>query len=117
MGPDPLLHAARRTSHVARSKILQYVYIAYYRRVNAINWQPKALRQLRKIDAHAAEQIRKAVTAELADLSRARNVKALVGHEYGYRLRVGNYRVFFDFDGTVRIVSIEEVKKRNERTY
>ncbi len=26
-------------------------------------------------------------------------------------------RVLFDFDGAVRIVVIEEVKKRNERTY
>lgn len=56
-------------------------------------------------------------TTELIDLSTARNVKALTNHEYGYRLRVGNYRVFFDFDGAVRIVSIEEVKKRDERTY
>ena len=85
--------------------------------MNAINWQPKALRQLRKIDAHAGQQIRKAVTSELADLSAARNVKALTGHEYGYRLRVGSYRVFFEFDGAVRIVSIEEVRKRDERTY
>jgi mRNA-degrading endonuclease RelE of RelBE toxin-antitoxin system len=58
-----------------------------------------------------------AVTAELVDLSSARNVKALKGHEYGYRLRVGNYRVFFEFDGAVRIVSVEEVRKRDERTY
>jgi mRNA-degrading endonuclease RelE of RelBE toxin-antitoxin system len=85
--------------------------------VNAINWQPKALRQLRKIDAAASKQIRSAVTTELIDLSTARNVKALTNHEYGYRLRVGNYRVFFDFDGAVRIVSIEEVRKRDERTY
>jgi mRNA-degrading endonuclease RelE of RelBE toxin-antitoxin system len=85
--------------------------------VNSINWQPKALRQLRKIDVHAGKQIRVAVTGELADLSTARNVKALVSHEYGYRLRVGNYRVFFEYDGAVRIVSIEEVRKRDERTY
>ena len=85
--------------------------------MNAINWQPKALRQLRKIDAHAGKQIRLAVSDELIDLSLARNVKALTNHEYGYRLRVGNYRVFFNFDGAVRIVSIEEVKKRDERTY
>ena len=64
--------------------------------MNAINWQPKALRQLRKIDAHAGKQIRAAVSSELLDLSKARNVKALVNHAYGYRLRVGNYRVFFD---------------------
>lgn len=85
--------------------------------MNAINWQPKALRQLRKIDAHAGKQIRATVSTELLDLSTARNVKALTNHEYAYRLRVGNYRVFFDFDGAVRIVSIEEVRKRDERTY
>jgi mRNA-degrading endonuclease RelE of RelBE toxin-antitoxin system len=86
-------------------------------RVNSINWQPKALRQLRKIDPQAGKQIRAAVTTELADLSKARNVKSLTNHEYGYRLRVGSYRVFFEFDGTVRIVSVEEVRRRDERTY
>jgi mRNA-degrading endonuclease RelE of RelBE toxin-antitoxin system len=85
--------------------------------VNSINWQPKALRQLRKIDAHAGKKIRAAVSTELLDLSKARNVTALTNHEHDYRLRVGNYRVFFDFDGAVRIVSVEEVKKRDERTY
>lgn len=85
--------------------------------MNTINWQPKALRQLRKIDAHAGKKIRTAVNSELADLSSAKNVKALTDHEHGYRLRVGNYRVFFDFDGAVRIVCIEEVRKRDERTY
>lgn len=85
--------------------------------MNSVNWQPKALRQLRKIDAQAGKQIRTAVTAELVDLSEARNVKALTNHEYGYRLRVGSYRVFFEFDGTVHIVTIEEVRKRDERTY
>jgi mRNA interferase RelE/StbE len=85
--------------------------------VNSIDWQPKALRQLRKIDARAGKQIRDAVSTELVDLAQARNVKALTHHEYGYRLRVGNYRVFFDFDGAVRIVRIEEVRKRDERTH
>ena len=61
--------------------------------------------------------IRGAVTAELADLSAARNVEALTDHKYDYRLRVGNYRVFFNFDGSVHIVTVEEVKKRDERTY
>jgi mRNA interferase RelE/StbE len=85
--------------------------------VNAINRQPKALRQPRKIDAHTGKQIREAVSTELLDLSKARNVKALTNLDYGYRLRVGNYRVFFDIDGAVRIVSIEEVRKRDECTY
>jgi mRNA interferase RelE/StbE len=93
------------------------VSLTYHDFVNAIDWQPKALRQLRKLDAHTGKQIRAAVSTELVDLSMARSVKALSNHEYGYRLRVGSYRVFFDFDGAVRIVSIEEVKKRDERTY
>jgi len=75
------------------------------------------LRQLRKIEAAANAKIRNAVTDELSDLSLARNVKALVHHECDYRLRVGNYRVFFNFDGAVHIVMIEEVRKRDERTY
>ena len=58
-----------------------------------------------------------AVSTELVDLNAARNVKSLTNHEYGYRLRVGDHRVFFDYDGDVRIVSIEEVRKRDERTY
>ncbi|MES3015715.1 MAG: hypothetical protein V4750_18555 [Pseudomonadota bacterium] len=58
--------------------------------MNLIDWQPKALKQLRKIDAQTGKQIRTAVTAELADMTTARNVKALTDHEYGYRLRVGS---------------------------
>lgn len=45
------------------------------------------------------------------------NVKALAGHDCAYRLRVGNYRVMFDWDGAVKVISIQEVKKRDERTY
>ncbi len=85
--------------------------------MNSIFWQPKALRQLRKIEPKANAQIRAAVSQELVDLSAARNVKALTNHEYDYRLRVGSYRVFFNFDGAVHIVTVEEVKKRDERTY
>ncbi|MEY2729262.1 MAG: type II toxin-antitoxin system RelE family toxin [Betaproteobacteria bacterium] len=84
---------------------------------NTILWQPQALRQLRKLQAGDNLLVRTAVQRELADLSASRQVKALVGHEYGYRLRVGRWRVLFDFDGEVHIVSIEEVRKRDERTY
>lgn len=85
--------------------------------MNKISWQPRALRQLRKLDAPVNKQIRSAVSAELVDLKAARNVKQLVDHQFGYRLRVGRYRVFFNFEGAVHIVLIEEVKIRNERTY
>ena len=45
------------------------------------------------------------------------NVKRLTKHEYGYRLRIGDWRIIFEFDGAVKVISIEEVKRRNERTY
>lgn len=45
------------------------------------------------------------------------DIKALENHQNDYRLRVGNYRVLFDFDNEIRIVAIEEVRKRDERTY
>ena len=85
--------------------------------MNSIFWEPRALRQLRKVEPKPNAEIRAAVSNELVDLSSARNVKALTHHEHGYRLRVGNYRVFFNFDGSVHIVTVEEVKKRDERTY
>jgi mRNA interferase RelE/StbE len=85
--------------------------------VNDIYWQPKALRQLRKLDPKVVDQIRRAVSVELVDLKQAKQVKALTNHVFGYRLRVGNYRVFFNVDGVVRIATIEEVRKRDERTY
>ena len=86
--------------------------------MNRIEWQPKALKQLRKIDAQHGAAIRQSVSTELLDLATARNVKALTNHQYGHRLRVGQYRVFFNFEGgKAQIVHIEEVKKRDERTY
>jgi mRNA-degrading endonuclease RelE of RelBE toxin-antitoxin system len=59
--------------------------------------------------------IREAKT--LASFPACQNVKALTNHQYEYRWRVGRYRVFFNFDGIVSIVFIEEVKKRDEHTY
>jgi mRNA-degrading endonuclease RelE of RelBE toxin-antitoxin system len=86
--------------------------------MNDIQWKPKALKQLRMIDSRDSAAIRRGVNTELGALQASRNVKALVNHTFGYRLRVGNYRVFFDLEsGTTSIVHIEEVRKRDERTY
>lgn len=53
----------------------------------------------------------------LANWPDCRNVKPLANHEYGYRLRVGRYRVLFDVRDGIRIIEIREVRKRDERTY
>ena len=39
------------------------------------------------------------------------------GHRFDYRLRVGRYRVLFNYADVVKIIEIQEVKKRDERTY
>ena len=84
--------------------------------MNTIKWHTKALKQLRKIDRQDNAAIRFAVNA-LAGMPDCQGVKPLTNHRYSYRLRVGRYGVLFDYDGEVRIVEIQEVKKRDERTY
>lgn len=84
--------------------------------MNTINWTPKATKQLRKLDRQHQQTIVLAVRS-LKDMPDCQNVKSLTKHEYGYRLRVGNYRVLFDWDGGIRVVEVQEVRIRNENTY
>ncbi|MBX3628555.1 MAG: type II toxin-antitoxin system RelE/ParE family toxin [Nitrosomonas sp.] len=85
--------------------------------MNEINWKPKALQQIEKIKTAA---VRKKIFTEIQALAyfpNCRGVKKLANHDYSYRLRVGDYRVFFEFDGSMYIIDIQEVKKCNENTY
>ena len=84
--------------------------------MNSIHWTRKAVKQLLKLHSVHQIQVRDAVSL-LSGMPDIGNVKALAGHDYAYRLRVGNYRVMFDWDGAIKVVSIQEVKKRDERTY
>jgi len=80
-----------------------------------IEWTTKALKQLKKITENDQKTIVFAVR-ELKNWPNCRHVKPLKGRE-GYRLRVGRYRIIFDVQNILKIVTIEEVKKRDERTY
>lgn len=82
--------------------------------MNNIIYQPKAVKQLRKIPNN--REIRDKING-LTNMPNCANVKKLTNHQYDYRLRVGHYRVMFNHDGVISIVSIEEVKKRDDRTY
>ena len=84
--------------------------------MNAIEWKIKAIKQLRKIHPVSQKAIKNTVQG-LKNFPDSTDVKALTHHQYDYRLRVGNYRVFFDYADKIKIVTIEEVKKRDERTY
>ncbi len=79
-----------------------------------IKWHKRAKKQLRRIgDISIQNKIYTAVDS-LRFFPNCSNVKKLTDRE-DYRLRVGNYRVLFTVD--LQIISIEEVKKRDDRTY
>jgi mRNA interferase RelE/StbE len=80
------------------------------------NGVKKAKRQLAKVPIKYRLAITDA-TRTLVNFPECKNVKPLKNHMYDFRLRVGRYRVFFDFDGQIKIIAIQKVKKRNERTY
>ncbi|HFU0470709.1 TPA: type II toxin-antitoxin system RelE/ParE family toxin [Vibrio parahaemolyticus] len=84
--------------------------------MNTILWSKRAVKQARKVQTQDRLAIVENVET-LKDFPNCRNVKRLTNHEYDYRLRVGRYRVLFDFDGSVRIVEIQEIKKRDTQTY
>jgi mRNA-degrading endonuclease RelE of RelBE toxin-antitoxin system len=84
--------------------------------VHEVNWSKKAKRQLVKVPMKYRVAITDA-TRTLVNFPECKNVKPLKNHIYDFRLRVGRYRVFFDFDGQIKIIAIQEVKKRDERTY
>lgn len=82
-----------------------------------IEWTKKARKQLGPLLRQDLERILEAVEG-LVDFPNVSNVKSLVNRAE-YRLRVGRYRVIFsvNVDGSVTIILIEEVKKRDEHTY
>lgn len=82
-----------------------------------IKWQAKAVKQLKKIGDRGVQERIFSASRALSTFPDCPNVKPLVDHDCTHRLRVGNYRILFNAFLEVNIISIEEVKKRNERTY
>lgn len=85
--------------------------------MNEIEWTSKAARQFRKLAAEVQTSVGADIYA-LANWPQVQNVKKLVNRN-DYRLRSGNYRVVFTVhpNGTLTVIRIEEVKKRDEHTY
>jgi len=83
-----------------------------------IQWNNKARKQMKKIPKNFQEAIFQSVD-QLANFPNSTDleIKALKNHKYDYRMRVGRYRVLFDDEEQVQIIAIQEVKKRDDRTY
>ncbi|MBT5761005.1 MAG: type II toxin-antitoxin system RelE/ParE family toxin [Candidatus Marinimicrobia bacterium] len=81
-----------------------------------IEWQPKAYRQLNKIAEKKTKISILDAVDTLVNWPNCKQVKSLKNRN-GYRIRVGRWRVLFDVAKKLKILKIEEVKKRDERTY
>ena len=86
----------------------------------AIEITRRAQKQAMKIQ----QQDRVRIFAGIRNLSNSEtwgDVRKLVNHEYGYRLRVGRYRVLFNATADLMIevneITVEEIRKRDDRTY
>lgn len=85
--------------------------------MNGIIWSTRAVKQLLKLQPKMQVRIRDAV-GTLVDFPAVHaDIKALKNHASEYRLRVGQFRVLFNHAAQLQIISIEEVKKRDDRTY
>jgi mRNA-degrading endonuclease RelE of RelBE toxin-antitoxin system len=85
----------------------------------AVQWTVRAVRQARGIPPADRARIVAAV-GKLSDWPaclRTLDIGRLRNHARDYRLRVGRYRVLFDVETAVRVVSIQQVRKRDESTY
>jgi mRNA-degrading endonuclease RelE of RelBE toxin-antitoxin system len=77
----------------------------------AVIWAPEARANLRAIDRETAIEILHCIDRYLS--SRTGDVKKLRPPETGFRLRCGDYRVFFDHRGETSI-EITAVRHRRE---
>ena len=86
--------------------------------MNQIIWHNRARKQMKRIPKNYRETILESVDqlAAFPDCKQL-DIAELKSHKYDYRLRVGRYRILFDFAEIVKIAYIQEVKKRDDRTY
>ena len=86
--------------------------------MKTIQWNNKARKQMKRIPKNYQEAIFESVD-KLVEFpnSKGLDVKQLKNHKYDFRMRVGRYRVLFDDKEQVQIIAIQEVKKRDNRTY
>jgi mRNA interferase RelE/StbE len=86
--------------------------------MNEIKWHNRARKQIKKIPEHYQDAILEAVDKlGIFPECRGLDITALKNHQYEYRMRVGRYRVLFDHERAIQIIAIQEVLKRDERTY
>lgn len=86
--------------------------------MNEIKFTARAIRALNKIDRRYYLAIKQKILMLVHFPDVQLDIKQLQGQNGKYRLRVGRYRVIFEvIDGEPKIIEIQTVAKRDERTY
>lgn len=82
-----------------------------------VEWKDKARKQVKKLkDPKVISRILSGIDALEAEKPNI-DLITLKNHQYTHRLRIGDYRIFLNIDEVIEIAFIEEVRKRDERTY
>lgn len=79
----------------------------------SIKWKSSAKKELKKIDRTEISKI----LSEIEKLSKEpypTNHKKLLGTEYIYRIKIGNYRVIYSIENDELIIEIIRVRHRKE---
>lgn len=78
----------------------------------AVEYDPKALKELAKLDKLVARRVIKAIDALSAD-PRPSGTHTLVGYPHLWRIRVGDYRVVYTIKDTELVVLALRVAHRS----
>jgi mRNA interferase RelE/StbE len=78
-----------------------------------IEFKPSAQKELEKLPRQMIPRIVAAIKG-LAEDPHPQGVKKLVGFEHTYRIRVGDYRVLYDFFGNQLIIEIIQIRHRKD---
>ena len=79
-----------------------------------ISIDPAAMRELKKLDPKARQQVADAISA-LASNPRPHGVKKLSTSKKGHRIRVGDYRVLYEVtDKKVMVVLVLKIAHRRD---
>jgi len=79
----------------------------------SIDFEPGALRQLKKLDRAVQARLKPKINA-LAENPRPRDAKKLKGYENTYRIRVGGYRILYEIYDNILLVLVVKIGPRRD---
>jgi mRNA interferase RelE/StbE len=80
----------------------------------SVTFKPSALKELNDLNNKDVKRIMEKITA-LEEVPRPVNCKKLKGsNENLYRIRIGDYRVIYNIDDGIKVVSIRDVGNRKD---